>query len=207
VFDNLILRYASAAVTLLLAFPVVAAELTQGERDRALSELHATRKEFLDAVSGLSEAQWNFKPAPNRWSVAECAEHLTLAEEMLFNVVTQKIMHTPAEPRRASEVRGKDELVLSRIPDRTHKAEAPSSVRPAHRWPTPGATVQEFKTRRDRTLAYVRTTNDDLRDHFLSHPAVGLLDGYQWILLIAAHTQRHVEQIHEVKQDPSYPKK
>ena len=33
-------------------------------------------------------------------------------------------------------------------------------------------------------MDYIRTTNDDLRDHFFDHPAFGTLDGYQWLLLI-----------------------
>jgi hypothetical protein len=31
------------------------------------------------------------------------------------------------------------------------------------------------------------------------------MDGYQWALTVAAHDQRHVFQILEVKADPNYP--
>ena len=55
-------------------------------------------------------------------------------------------------------------------------------------------------------MDYIRTTNDDLRDHFYSHPVFGPLDGYQWLLLLSAHSARHTEQIEEVKADPSFPK-
>ena len=55
-------------------------------------------------------------------------------------------------------------------------------------------------------MDYVRTTNDDLRDHFGPHPTLGTLDGYQWILLISAHSERHTKQIEEVKADPNFPK-
>ena len=43
--------------------------MTQEERDFAMSSLHASRKLFLDAIAGLSDAQWKFKPAPDRWSI------------------------------------------------------------------------------------------------------------------------------------------
>ena len=83
-----------------------AAPLEQGERDRAMSHLHATRKAFLDSVAGLSEAQWNFKPAPERWSVAECAEHIAVSEDSLFDLI-QKVMKSPAAPEKKEEEIGR----------------------------------------------------------------------------------------------------
>jgi type II secretory pathway pseudopilin PulG len=70
-----------------LAAPALPQSLTKEERERAMSELHATRKLFLDSLAGLSEAQWNFKPAPEVWSVAECAEHIALSEDRLYELV------------------------------------------------------------------------------------------------------------------------
>jgi hypothetical protein len=32
------------------------------------------------------------------------------------------------------------------------------------------------------------------------------LDGYQCLLLIAGHSERHLQQMREVKADPNYPK-
>jgi hypothetical protein len=180
--------------------------LTQDERDRALSELHATRKLFLDAVAGLTPAQWNYKPGGDAWSIAECAEHIAVSEDVLFDLVSKRMMSSPAQPEKRAEVRGKDEKVLTIITDRSHKAKAPASLTPTRRWPEAAALAAHFRQSRDRTLAYVRTTGDDLRDHFLAHPAVGTLDGYQWLLLIAGHTQRHLLQIEEVKASPGYPR-
>src|ERR1700682_3818862 len=50
--------------------------LTKAERDKAVAELEGSRQMFLDATKGLSAAQWNFKAGPDRWSIAECAEHI-----------------------------------------------------------------------------------------------------------------------------------
>ena len=55
-------------------------------------------------------------------------------------------------------------------------------------------------------MDYIRTTDDDLRDHFFDHPVLGPMDGYQWLLLIATHSARHTAQIEEVKADPNFPK-
>ena len=179
--------------------------LTQGERDRALSELYASRKQFLDSIAGLTEAQWNFKPAPDVWSIAECAEHVALSEDLLLNALP-KLMQSPADPQKNAEVNGKDELILKGMVDRSHKAKAAEVLLPKHRWPTPAALTEHFKESRDRTLDYVRITQDDLRDHFTSHPVFKTLDAYQFILLMSAHTQRHTAQLNEVKQAAGFPK-
>lgn len=193
-------------LTLLPAACVFAAPLTQGERDRALSELHATRKQFLDAIADLTPAQWNFKPSEAVWSVAECAEHIAVSEDALFELVTKKIMASPADPSGRERVKGKDEAVLKGVADRSQKAMAPEFLVPTHRWPTPEALTSHFRQSRDRTIEYIKTTQDDLRDHFAPHPAMQELDAYQWILLIAAHSGRHVRQIDEVKGSPNFPR-
>jgi uncharacterized damage-inducible protein DinB len=180
--------------------------LTQGERGRAMSELHATRKRLLDAIAGLSKAQWNFKPGPDRWSVAECAEHIAVTEDFNFELVTKKILQSPAAPEKQVEVQGKDEFVLRTMADRSSKRVASEALQPAGRWRDAESLAAHFKQSRDRLIAYVETTQDDLRSHFLAHRAVGLLDGYQWILLMAGHTERHVLQIEEVKAQAGFPK-
>ena len=179
--------------------------LTQGERDRALSELYVSRKQFLDSVAGLSEAQWNFKPAPAVWSIAECAEHIAVSEDMLLSSLP-KLMQSPAEPQKRAEVKGKDELILKQTVDRSHKFQAPEILIPKHRWPNEAALVEHFKESRDHLLDYVRTTQDDLRDHFTQHPVFKTVDAYQFILLMSAHCQRHTLQLNEVKQAPGFPK-
>lgn len=185
--------------------PCLAEPLTQDERNRAMSELHASRKTFLDSVAGLSEAQWNFKPDANTWSIAECAEHIAVSEDKIFELIEQ-LMKSPADPSKKQEVQGKDELVLKAIADRSQKFKAPEMLVPTHRWPTQSALIDHFKESRDRTIAYVRDTPDDLRSHFMPHPVMKTLDGYQWVLLLSAHTGRHTAQLNEVKTNPNFPK-
>jgi uncharacterized damage-inducible protein DinB len=185
---------------------VFAAPLEQGERDRAMSHLHATRKVFLDSVSGLSAAQWNFKPGPDRWSIAECAEHIALSEDSIFELLKQTLK-SPAAPEKAAAVRGKDEMILRMLPDRSVKAKAPEFLQPKHRWPDPEALIAHFKQSRDRNIAYIQTTEDDLRSHFMEHPVFKTIDAYQVMLFLSGHSERHTEQIKEVKADPNFPKK
>jgi hypothetical protein len=181
--------------------------LSQGERDRAMSALHASRKMFLDAVEGLSEAQWKFKPDDKTWSIAECAEHIAVSEDSLFELATKKVMSMPvATAEVLAQTKDKDGLILEKLVDRSKKATAPEFLRPTNRWTTRDELVAHFKQSRDRNIAYVRTTQEDLRHHATPHPAFGALDAYQWILLLAGHSERHTLQILEVKQNSGYPK-
>jgi len=179
-----------------------AAPLEQGERDRAMSHLHATRKVFLDSIAGLSDAQWNFKSAADRWSIAECAEHISVSDDSLFDLLRQTLKS--AAPEKKSAV--KDEFILRVVPDRSVKAKAPEFLQPKRRWPDRETLIAHFKQSRDRNIAYIQTTEDDLRSHFMDHPLLKTIDAYQVMLLLSAHCERHTAQIEEVKADPHYPK-
>lgn len=189
------------------ALAAAAEPITRGERDRAMSELHATRKMFLDSIEGLSRAQWEFKPSPEAWSIAEVAEHITVSEASLMELLRKKVLATPAAPDKRGSAKANDEAFLRRIADRSEKAQAPEFLKPSGRWKAPEAMAAEFKSRRAATIAYADTTQDDLRAHFTPGPGGGEIDAYQILLLIAAHTGRHVQQINEVKANPNYPKK
>jgi hypothetical protein len=192
--------------SLLMAGAVAAPaqELTQAEKDKALQYLETTKKGVLEATKGLSEAQWNFKPAPDRWSVAQVMEHIATAEDFIRGMLKEKIMMAPAgEPGR--DVKKSDEGVLAMVPDRTTKLQAPEPLVPTNRFGSPEASVKHFVDSRATTEDFLKSTTG-LRDHVADSP-MGKLDGYEFVLLIAAHSERHTKQINEVKADPNFPKK
>lgn len=80
-----------------------AATLQRGERDRAMSSLHASRKQFLDSIAGLSDAQWLFKPDETSWSVAEVAEHIAVSEDSLWELVEKRYSLSSQEYRPEEE--------------------------------------------------------------------------------------------------------
>ena len=187
-----------------LTVPVFGGPMTQDERNRALSEFHASRKMFLDAIEGLSPAQWNFKPDAAVWSAAECAEHIALSEDRLFGLVTKQMLSTPAAAGERSDIT--DEAVLTLFPDRSRKFQAPEMLQPKHQWTDRAQLTTHFKESRERSLDYLRTSQDDLRSHFFKHPAAGSMDAYQWLLTISAHCRRHTAQIEEVKANAKFPR-
>jgi hypothetical protein len=180
--------------------------LTKEERDRAVEYLKQTEKEFLASIAGVSEAQWKFKAAPDRWSIAETAEHIAVAEQTIWDLVSTKIMKSPATPEKRAEVQGKDEIIVTKIPDRSRKAQAPERLKPTGRWATEAALVKDFEATRAKEIEYVAETKEDLRNHFEDHPALKTMDAYQWLIFNGAHCKRHTAQILEVKADPNYPK-
>ena len=181
--------------------------LTQSERDRAIAELEGSRAAFLEATRGLSEAKWNFKPAPDRWSIAECAEHIAVAEGLVMGMITEQALKGPAEPGKRELVKVKDEQILPLSLDRSAKFKAPEVIQPTRRWSSAEEITRNVLENRARTIEFVSTTQADLRDHFMDHPVLKTLDVYQWVLLTSGHMRRHTEQILEVKVDPNFPKR
>ena len=188
-----------------LATPLLRAEdITKEEREKAVKYLEQTRANVLKATKGLTEVQWNFKPAPDRWSVAECTEHIAAAEDYIFGMVKEKVMSAP--PRgEPTDVKAIDEFVLKAIPDRSKKVQAPEPLRPSNRFGSPEDSLKHFRESRARTIAFVKDTKD-LREHAADSPLGKKLDAYEWALFIAAHSERHTKQIEEVKADPNFPK-
>ena len=190
-----------------LSLGVFAGEpLEQGRRDFAMSSLHATRKMFLDATANLTPAQWSFKAGPDRWSIAECAEHIAVSEDFIWGAVEKLVAGPASDPEMIAKTKGKDEMLLKMVPNRDQKFQAPEPIQPKKLLANPAEYVTRFKSSRDKHIAYVDTTKDSLRDRVAPHPAAGPLDAYQWILLMSGHTERHTLQILEVKADPNYPK-
>ncbi len=206
-FASAVLMLISGLALAQTAAPAQAATLTDAERKEAIKYLEETRKNFLDAVKGLSEAQWKFKAAPDRWSVAEVAEHIAVSEETLMGLVTERIMKSPAAPEKKEGAKGKDSLLRNQVVDRSTKVQAPEMLKPTNRWATLAELAKSFNASRDKTINYIKTSQEDLRSHFGPHPILKDLDAYQWITLISAHSARHTDQIKEVKADPNFPKK
>jgi hypothetical protein len=187
-------------------WPTACQQLTERERAFAAEELQASRKVLLTAIAGLSPAQWNFKAAPDRWSVGECVEHIALAEDGYIALI-EKLVKAAPNPALKAEAEGKDSKVLEIMSDRTATRTAPETLQPTRRWKDPAEALAHLNGSRDRLIAFVRTTPEDLRSHIQPHRATGPIDAYQWVLLASGHSRRHTAQIQEVKASPGFPGK
>jgi uncharacterized damage-inducible protein DinB len=187
------------------SFRLASGTLSPDERKFAIDYYQKTRTRLLKDVKGLNEAQLNFKADSTRWSVYQCTEHIALAESMIWQWI-QMTEQQPATPEKRSEVKVTLDQLMKGTLDRSQKFKAPEMLQPETKFPDTKTALEAFLTRRDSTIAYIKTTQDDLKDHFITHPVAGTMDLYQALVMLAAHTERHTMQIEEVMADPKFPK-
>jgi len=187
-----------------LAGTLTSTSLTSKERKFAANHLKETKGDFLKSVKDLSRTQLDFKAAPDKWSVKECAYHIAIAEKNLWEML-DAAMKQPANPEKRSEIKMTDDQIIKLLEDRSRKFKTTEKFEPQN---TPFETLDEalesFKTLRNDHIRYMKNTTEDLRNHVAQLP-VGWIDCYQICLFMSAHSNRHSQQIEEVKTDPNFP--
>lgn len=174
------------------------------------TEMNSTRAREL--VSGLSEAQLNWKPAPGSWSIAQCLEHLTVATEG-FDQYFQKAIASGREkravdgaiPYRPTRLGGW--LIKQLVPEATRKVPAPKIFRPAESSSIKGA-LERFLQQQERFVKFVKdATGIDYNKTKLRSPVTPLMryslaDAF---VLTVVHGRRHLGQAQRVRETPGFP--
>lgn len=188
----------------IVGFGMISTGLTDAERETTLKELSKTQERLTNTVEGLSEAQLNFKATAASWSVAECIEHLAISESMLGGML-QGALKTPANSALRDSVQLSDKKLMGMITSRDNKVKTGEAFEPSGKFGSHKETVKEFVTKREAHIEYLKTTKDDLRNHYGKLP-FGTIDGVQIILFMSGHTERHVAQMEEVMAHADFPK-
>jgi uncharacterized damage-inducible protein DinB len=179
--------------------------ISKKERKSVINLMKDSKNDVLQAVKGLSEAQLNYKTAPDHWSVKECTYHIAISEKNLWDLL-EGTMKVSANAEKRSEIKMTDDQFIKMIEDRSTKVKTMAPFEPQN---TPYKSVDEalddFKSRRADHIKYLKSTTEDLRNHVVQMP-FGWIDCYQLGLMIAAHSNRHTQQINEVKADAGFPK-
>jgi hypothetical protein len=194
------------------AFATADQTLTPAHLDRARMFLQQTQSGIEGAMKGLSEAQWNFKPAPDRWSIAETVEHIVFVQERVLGQILPALAEAPApEPDYDREV--VDSIVIHQFPTRLSKFSAPEVACPQGGLEQ-AAALRHLGANYARFAIYLQSTPDMRRHAVEARPLQALtngkymlMDGYQWVLAAAAHMERHTKQILEVKAELAFPDK
>ncbi len=189
-------------VIALLSFNVATPGLTDSERDYATKHLKETKDGLLNSVKGLSDAQLNFKASPESWSVAECVEHLTKSENIIWGMVEGPLKGEPTKAENAMT----DEALVGMISSREKKVKTQEMFEPSGAYASTKDALKEFSAKRDEHIKYVQGTTADLRSYYNDMP-FGKMDAYQAIIFMSGHTKRHTLQIEEVKANANFPKK
>jgi hypothetical protein len=164
------------------------------EKGRMLASLADGRRALEDVLQGVSGEAAGRKPAPDRWSILDCVEHLAIVEDFLLSqVLTATRSDVPlinAKREAAIPVRGLD---------RSRPIECPPAALPAGRFPALADALRSFLAARERTVRFVEDTRDDLRACITVHPVMGTVNCHEVLLSMAVHPLRHVQQIAEIK--------
>jgi DinB superfamily len=181
-------------------------KMTTEERAKTIKLLKDSQQETLEALEKLSDEQLKFKAAPEKWSILEVAEHIMLAEGLLFAAVERALANQP-NPEWETKTKGKTEFMEKAIVSRERRVQAPESIVPSGKLSRPEL-ISKYKEARAKTLKFAEETQLPVKSHTLDHPfpVFGTLNAYQWLIYVPLHNMRHNQQIAEVKSNPNFPK-
>jgi hypothetical protein len=230
--NTMMFRYVLLALAgALSAF--AAESISDSDRAYLVAHLEMTREFVLDATRNLSTQQWLHHSDARHWSIAQCIDHLARSEAFVLLLIRDRVMHSDEPftgafpstakgrarvseaPKRMSNV--EDGIVIRWMTDRTGALTIPvekrppiEEVAPRVAFDDPRSALAGFLTARAAMIDYVKNTRDDLRGHITVSPMEGFpqmkfTDGYQWLLRMSAHTERHLMQIQEVRRSKGYP--
>lgn len=175
-------------------------------------DLDAIARDIETTFGGLNTQQLNWRPDEQRWSVAQCFQHLLTADEMMLQAAAAALDGTapgsvwrrlPGWPGFAGRA-----LIRSQSPQATRKYVAPPSSRPAvsaidcdvvRRF------LQQLQSAAERAGALDEgfAARTIMTSPFLRVITYSVLDGWR---LLLAHARRHVEQAERVTQASGFPK-
>ncbi len=179
--------------------------MTKKERRNTAKYLKKAMEQIFKTIENLTEEQWNYQASAESWSVAGACEHLLIAEHATLRLVQNKIQTDEYKNAIGERIISDDEVITfirDRSPERRVKTLQP--FEPKGNLKTPQDFIQQYRMARQATIDYLETTNDDLKSYYYTGPA-GTISGYQWIILMAAHSERHWEQMKEVMEHSNYP--
>lgn len=165
-----------------------------------LSLLDLHRAALERALADVPRARRERRPAPERWSVAEVLQHLSLVEGGITQLLATRIDAARAAglgaERASSPVA--PTMDVARVLDRSRPITAGEAV-----WPRPGVDADAawamLVERRESLRALIASTDGlALEEVTAPNMVLGPLNAYQWMVFVGAHEARHTAQIREV---------
>jgi hypothetical protein len=166
------------------------------EKSQILAMLEEGRSALVSAVAGLSDERAARVPAPGKWSILGCVEHIGISENYFFS----QIIHATVSPNPPINL-AREAKMLARGTDRSRRIESPPEGHPAGAYPTLAGAIEHFLESRQRTIEFVRANHDDLRARVTWHPVLKEANCHEMLLSIGLHALRHFKQIEEIKAE------
>jgi hypothetical protein len=177
-----------------MTLPVALAAIAQ--------DLEDVRGDVLREADRLSQAQSDWRPSPDDWSVGEILHHLTLAEINTGKLTSKLLKEIGGTAPYPAEV-----AAFSPLPPwPPGPREAPPLVRPDKGHPIEQI-LQDMRAARARSRQSLeRLATVDPRGFTWRHFALGEMDLAQWWMLTAHHDRDHLQQIRRIKKTPGFPR-
>lgn len=174
--------------------------IADDKRVRVLAdELSRVRREFEAALGAVPEAKRHVAPV-GQWTAAQIIWHLAKVERGVARLIEAKMATIPAmatvPPGPASDV---VLTLLDRFDfkDRSRKLSAPEGLAPPAEVDLVAESLR-WADGRSQLLAAAREAGPRLALIRHDHPFLGAFDGFQWVLMVARHEERHLLQLREV---------
>jgi hypothetical protein len=165
-----------------------------------LAYLTSAAVHLKDAVDAIPREMRDVKPAPDKWSVAEVLEHLSIVETSIARLIEKR-----GAEGRAEGVGPETEtrtilftLDSGRLLDRREPIAAHERVQPKGGLDADAAWAAVEKAQAAMREAVVGVDGLALGKITYPHRSLGPLDLYQWITFTATHEMRHILQIREI---------
>ena len=194
-----------AALTIcVFAAQSFAAPMGDKDREHLLVHFEMTTQMLAEQVRGLSPAQLEYKASPDRWSIREVVSHLAVAEPDYWRDL-QKSAKAAPDMKLKKSVNTDADIMWYGI-DRVVHTKTGGGHEKVDTYKDLNEALGKFQALRATMIEYIKTTNDDLRAHSFGDGAE-VIDCWQWMLEISTHSERHIQQIREIKNNPNFPKK
>ncbi len=192
----------------LTASTLAPSRLPEAELHQARLYIQQTRDELLGSIRLLTPAQWEFQPAPERWSAGQIVAHVIAIQERVIAKLRRDFADAPPPPPE-QDCQMVDRIILHQFPNRLTRF--PSPIPPER--PLEKTAAVRCYIENCAVFTGMLISMPGLRDHVLDAPPLkaiskgeySVMDGYQWILAAAAHAGRHTRQILEVIADAACP--
>jgi len=161
----------------------------------------------MGAVGSLSQAQADWRPAPERWSVGEVLHHLILSNRSFARVVARLVAGGRREGLTAHPDGRRSWPRLRAVADikASGPVKNPDRVTPTHGLPVEQLRRELLESHRAVALQIPDLAGLDLAALRLPHPLGFELNVFQWADITGAHERRHLRQIEAVLAGAGFP--
>ncbi len=190
-------------VIMLLPFLIHAQEKlwTEADRKYTIDNFKRTRDALVKETEELTLSQWNFREAPERWTIAEIVEHLGIWERGWSREID---IDTRNKPQPELNEKSRPDSYYTEFIMEEKKHHAPDFALPTG-FLEGKENIAYFLKQHELNLKFVETTPLDMRAYF-EQTNGDPRNLHQVLIFQWGHIDRHLRQIRNVKQHTNYPK-